>query len=171
MKQLSAVSTPMSTTEDDPRGLRKKEILEKLAQISKQQNIPQEKDIKSLQKLVEDAVKDVERLGKGLDKQRATRNIFTKSGNALQKFASSFSKFLKAYSGISELSKGVDSQYGGMVVGALSLLFQVRKLTFCLEKIVLLIPHRSGRTRRAVRLLSLLLSRSSRDHGSATWDG
>ena len=170
MKQSSVVSTPMFTAEDDPRGVRKKKILEQLAQISKQQNIPQ-KDIKSLQKLVEDAVKDVEWLGKGLDEQRATRNFFSKSGNALQKFASSFSKFLKAYSGISELSKGVDSQYGGMVVGALSLLFQVRIFTHSLEKAVPLIPHRSGRTRRAVRLLSTLLSRSSRDHGLITWDG
>ena len=116
----------MSTAEDDPRGAREKEILKTLAQISKQQNIPQEKDIKSLQKLVEDAVKDAERLRKRLDEQRATRNLFSKSGNALQKFASGFSKFLKAYSGFSELSKGVDSHCGGMVVGALSLLFQVR---------------------------------------------
>ena len=169
MKQLSVVSTPMSTAEDDPRGVRKKKILEQLAQISKQQNIPQ-KDIKSLQKLVENAVKNVERLGKRLDEQRATRNIFSKSGNALQKFASSFSRFLKAYSGISELSKSVDSQYGGMVVGALSLLFQVRKFTHSLGRIVRLIPPRSGRTSRAVRMLSILLS-SSRDHGLATWDG
>ena len=171
MKQSSIVSTPMFTAEDDPRGVRKKKILEQLAQISKQQNIPQEKDTKSLQKLVEDAVKDVERLGKGLDEQRATRNVFSKSGNALQKFTSSFSKFLKAYSGMSELSKGVDSQYGGMAVGALSLLFQVRKVTHSLEKMVPLISHRSVRTGRVVRLLSILLSRSSRDHGLATWDG
>ena len=95
---------------------------------------------------------------------------FSAKGNALQKFASSFSKFLKAYLGISELSKGVGSQYGVMVVGALSLHFEVRK-SHSLEKIVPLIPRRSGRTRRAVRLLLILLSRSSWDHGLATWDG
>lgn len=160
----------MSAAEDDRREIRKTKILKELTEISEQQNITQ-KDFKSLEKLVEDAVKNVKLLGKGLDKQRAARSIFGKSGNALQKFTFNFSTFLKAYSGISELSKGADSHYGGMVVGALSLLFQVRKFTFSFEKIAQLISHRSARTRRAVRLLSTLLSWSLREHGLATWDG
>ena len=118
--------SPVSTAEDDPQTRRKAVILQELNRISKQQKITPEQDAMSLQNLVESTVGEAQRLSKGLDNRRKTRTVFAKSGNALQKFTSTFSQFLKAYPGISDLSKGADAQYGGMVVGTLSLLFQVR---------------------------------------------
>ena len=156
---------PVSTAADDHRQRREEAIVKELAHISKQQEITQEKDLKCLQRLVEAAAENVKRQGKELDERRATRNIFSKSGNGLQKLTSSFSTFLKAYPGISELSKSADSHYGGMVVGALSMLFQVRKFTLFLENVLQLIPQRLARTKRTVRQLSVLLSQSLRDHG------
>lgn len=144
----SPVST---TTTDDHQRRREEELIKNLAQISNQQRITQEKDIKSLQRLVSDAVEDVKRNGKELDERRATRTLFSKSGNGLQKLTSSLSMFLKAYPGISDLSKGADCHYGGMVIGALSLLFQVRFTVF-LGKIMQIISQRLARIKRAVRL-------------------
>ena len=146
------MNSPVSTTAGDQRKRREEAIIRALTQISNQQKITQEKDFKSLQRLVSDAVQDVKRYGEELDERRATRNLFKKSGNGLQKLTSSLAMFLKAYPGLSDLSKGADNHYGGMVIGALSLLFQVR-FTLFLGKIMRLISQRLARTKRAVRLL------------------
>lgn len=150
--------SPVSSTEDDPQARRKAVILQELSRISKQHKITLDEDVISLQNLVEVTVGEAQRLSKGLDKRRATRTVFGKSGNALQKFTSTFSQFLKAYPGISDLSKGANAHYGGMVVGTLSLLFQVRASHILLWKgRATESPKRSARTRKVVRLLSILL--------------
>lgn len=51
----------------------------------------------------------------------------SKVSRNIQQFAAKFSGFLEAYSGIVEVVKGADQQYGGLAYGTLSLFFIVRK--------------------------------------------
>ena len=59
------------------------------------------------------------------DKHASSQKTIVKVGKATQTFASNFSSFLQAYSGIIEIMKGADQQYGGVAYSALSLLLIV----------------------------------------------
>lgn len=54
------------------------------------------------------------------------QGILRQSGGKAVAFANSFSKYLQAYSGIVEVVKSADQQYGGIAYGALSVLLIVR---------------------------------------------
>jgi phage-related protein len=54
-----------------------------------------------------------------------------KAGSSVQRVLGTFSDFLGSYSGIVELVKAADSQYGGLAYGTLSLLLSVS----CIAKI------------------------------------
>ena len=60
------------------------------------------------------------------DKHASNQKTIIKVGKATQTFATNFSSFLQAYSGIIEIMKGADQQYGGVAYSALSLLLIVR---------------------------------------------
>ena len=59
------------------------------------------------------------------DKHAGNQQSIVRVGKATQTFASNFSGFLEAYSGIIEIMKGADQQYGGVAYSALSLLLIV----------------------------------------------
>lgn len=59
------------------------------------------------------------------DKHASNQQKIVKVGKATQAFANNFSSFLQAYSGIVEIMKGADQQYGGVAYSALSLLLIV----------------------------------------------
>ena len=116
----------MSFTDEDARRsriAREAAIRAKLEKLSKQQNVTT--DSKALQVLADYAVDEVQEQKTKLDERRKARAHFARSGNALQKFMSTLSQFLKAYSGLIDVANGVDNQYGGLVIGALSVLVQV----------------------------------------------
>ena len=113
----------MSITGGDSRKAREAAIAAKLSRISKQQKITQ--DSKALQLLANYAVVEVQEQKLKLDRRRGNRLPLVKTGPTLQKFMSTLSQFMKAYSGLNEIAKGVDKQYGTLVTGALSVLLQV----------------------------------------------
>ena len=55
------------------------------------------------------------------DRQRSSR----KAGVALQRWLNAFAGFLESYSGIVEVVKAADQQYGGLAYGTLSILLGV----------------------------------------------
>ena len=59
------------------------------------------------------------------DKHTSNQRRIVRIGKATQTFANNFSSFLQAYSGIIEIMKGADEQYGGAAYSALSLLLIV----------------------------------------------
>ena len=59
------------------------------------------------------------------DKHASNQPKILKIGKATRTFANNFSSFLQAYSGIIEIMKGADQQYGGVAYSALSLLLIV----------------------------------------------
>lgn len=71
----------------------------------------------------------------GLDQATGSRNglVFDRSkgghkiGTGFQSFLTTFADFLESYSGIVELVRGVDDQYGGLAYGTLSLLLSVSR--------------------------------------------
>ena len=75
------------------------------------------------------------------DKHTSNQQRIVKVGKATQTFASNFSSFLQAYSGIIEIMKGADQQYGGVAYSALSLLLIVRISSQ--KKLLLADEHRS----------------------------
>ena len=86
------------------------------------------KDITALKGTVNDLgsqFKRVKEAQRDLEKRRKGRNIFTRSGNAVQTFASNFNDFLDAYSAVRGIAKAADAQYGGLVTETLSLLLIV----------------------------------------------
>ena len=86
------------------------------------------KDITVLKSTVNDLesqFKKVKEAQSDLEKRRKDRNIFTKSGNAVQIFASNFNDFLDAYSAVRGIVKVADAHYGGLVTETLSLLLIV----------------------------------------------
>ena len=83
-------------------------------------------DQNGLQKLVEESTSHVSLARTKLLERRRGRNFFKRRGNSLQKFLSSLSQFLKAYPGLSDISKGADAQYGSLISGSLLLLVRVR---------------------------------------------
>jgi hypothetical protein len=107
------------------RRVRADNIRQNLIRISEKYHLTPIEDLDTLEKLADDAANQVQNLEKRLEGRRAARSIPAKSGHALQQFASTIHDFLKVYSGVVEVSKGVDAQYGGIVCGALSLLVSV----------------------------------------------
>jgi hypothetical protein len=86
------------------------------------------KDITVLKSTVNDLesqFKKVKEAQSDLEERRKDRNIFTKSGNAVQIFASNFNDFLDAYSAVRGIVKAADAHYGGLVTETLSLLLIV----------------------------------------------
>lgn len=57
----------------------------------------------------------------GTRRKQGSRQI----GSTIQRFAKNFSAFLESYSGIVEMVKTGDNQYGGLAYGTLSLLLSV----------------------------------------------
>lgn len=56
------------------------------------------------------------------------RTFTRKAGTKTVVFANNFANFLQAYSGVVEIMKGADQQYGGIAYGTLSILLIVCKL-------------------------------------------
>ena len=56
-----------------------------------------------------------------LKRKSGARNI----GTGVQRFCNAFSSYLSAYTGIVEVVKGIDNQYGGLAYGTLSVLLSV----------------------------------------------
>ncbi|KAL8719984.1 MAG: hypothetical protein Q9181_007983 [Wetmoreana brouardii] len=117
------MSAPTLPANEDPQKAREAKITARLSKISKQQNVTQ--DSKRLQLLTHSAVDEAQQQKTRLHERRLARPCFAKSSVALQEFMSTISQFMKAYSGLNEVAKGVDSQYGGLVTGALSVLVQI----------------------------------------------
>ena len=142
----------MSFTGGDSREGREAAITAKLSRISKQQKITQ--DSKALELLANYAVDEAQEQKLKLDRRRGNRLHLARTGFTLQKFMSTFSQFMKAYSGLNDVAKGIDNQYGALVTGALSVLFQVRIPFFgwLVHRVpLLLICHRLARISKAVR--------------------
>ena len=59
------------------------------------------------------------------DRRQQKRKIIGRIGKQTVTFATNFSSFLQAYSGIIEIMNGADQQYGGVAYSALSLLLIV----------------------------------------------
>lgn len=57
--------------------------------------------------------------------------LIRKVGKKTVVFANNFSNFLQAYSGVVEIMKGADQQYGGIAYGTLSILLIVSSLIQC----------------------------------------
>lgn len=63
----------------------------------------------------------------GIRRKQGSRKV----GSVTQSFAKNFSAFLAGYSGVVEMVKTGDNQYGGLAYGTLSLLLSVSKLFEC----------------------------------------
>ena len=75
-------------------------------------------DLGSLRELVSDCL---DRAQVQQEKSRNSAKIIRQAGKRTVIFANNFSSFLQAYSGIVEIMKGADQQYGGIAYGTLSL--------------------------------------------------
>ena len=79
-------------------------------------------DVGSIRTLLLDCLGDAQ----GQQEQHHnSQKIIRKVGKQTVVFASNFSSFLHAYSGIIEIMKGADEQYGGVAYSTLSLLLIV----------------------------------------------
>ena len=111
-------------------------IIEETQKLAEKQGLTEDRNPISLQRTlgprekVDEAVEKVLKLDKQHQERRAHRNIFKKSGNTLQKFSASFSKFLEAFAGIETIVRGVDPRIGSLVVGALSVVLMVSLLYY-----------------------------------------
>ncbi|KAL8854295.1 MAG: hypothetical protein Q9221_001009 [Calogaya cf. arnoldii] len=129
-----------SNANESPRRDREKVIIARLTKIRKQQKVPQDteaskkllndtvevsQDSEALTKLMNDTVVEKDKRKTKLDERRKNRQPLAKFGNTLQRFTHAWSQFMKVYAGLSEVAKGVDSQYGGLASGALTVLLQV----------------------------------------------
>jgi len=81
-------------------------------------------DAGSLSELLSGCLNEAQ--GQQYDRQK-TRGVIRKVGNKTVVFVNNFSSFLQAYSGIVEIMKGADQQYGGVAYTSLSLFFIVSK--------------------------------------------
>ena len=81
----------------------------------------------------------------GIRRKQGSRKI----GSVTQSFAKNFSAFLAGYSGVVEMVKTGDNQYGGLAYGTLSLLLSVRKALEC-KLSTLLIDAQGCRNEAAV---------------------
>ncbi|KAL8702462.1 MAG: hypothetical protein Q9201_004367 [Fulgogasparrea decipioides] len=113
----------MVAANEDSRKAREATIAAKLKNISKQRNITQ--DSKTPQVLAHYAVDELQQQKTKLDERRGARPYLAKWSITLQKFISTTAEWMKAYSGLNDVAKGVDNQYGGLVTGALSVLLQI----------------------------------------------
>ena len=116
----------MITTDGDLRKAREAALDAKLRKVCQDQKITP--DTEALENLAEKAVQEVKLQRTKLENRRRARTYVGRSGNALQKFTSTLSDFLKVYNGLTEVAKGIDTQCGGLVVGSLSVLAQVRAI-------------------------------------------
>jgi hypothetical protein len=89
----------------------------------KEHQFAQFADAKALEDLLSDCLDAQKHRG---ETQR-TPSMMKKVGKKTVVFANNFSSFLQAYSGIVEIMKGTDQQYGGLAYSTLSLLLIVRK--------------------------------------------
>ena len=64
----------------------------------------------------------------GTKVQQGEHTLIRKVGKKTVVFANNFANFLQAYSGVVEIMKGADQQYGGLAYGTLSLLLVVSGL-------------------------------------------
>lgn len=81
-------------------------------------------DAELLKRLVAGCLADA----KGQKEQHEdNKNLLRRVGNNTVVFVNNFSGFLQAYSGIVEVMKGADNQYGGLAYSTLSLLLIVRQ--------------------------------------------
>ena len=62
------------------------------------------------------------------ERRQQSQSFIRKAGNKTVVFANNFSSFLQAYSGIIEIMKGADQQYGGAAYATLSLFLIVRTI-------------------------------------------
>lgn len=113
----------MSGDSSHLRQKREAALRSRLGRISDENKVrPREEAIQSL---ADHAMDRLQQEKMKLDTRRRVRLPFLRTSTTLQKFVSALSQFMKAYSGLNEIAKGVDSQYGGLVAGALSILLQV----------------------------------------------
>ena len=77
-------------------------------------------ELSNLEQIVEEVKADVD------SEKRTWVTNRTKASQHVQDFATKFSRFLESYSGIVEVLKGVDQQYGGAAYGTLSIFLIVR---------------------------------------------
>ena len=77
-------------------------------------------ELSTLEQIVQEVLEDAKD-----QKGRWVKNR-SKASTHVQKFATSFSSFLQSYSGIVEVVKGADQQYGGLAYGTLSMFLIVR---------------------------------------------
>jgi len=81
-------------------------------------------DDKALEILLSECLDDAQhQRGKIQQNQKIMKRV----GKKTVVFANNFSSFLQAYSGIVEIMKGTDQQYGGLAYSTLSLLLIVRE--------------------------------------------
>ena len=80
-------------------------------------------DLEELKELLDSFLRSAQTKQQG---RRKHQGILRHFGGKAVAFASSFSNYLQAYSGMVEVVKAADQQYGGVAVGALSLLLIVR---------------------------------------------
>ena len=114
----------MNTTGGDSRRAREAALGAKVHQMCQDHRLTS--DTKALQTFAEYAVDEVQLQRTKLENRRRARTYFGRSGNALQKFISALSEFVKVYNGFVEVAKGIDTQCGALVAGALTVLAQVR---------------------------------------------
>lgn len=77
----------------------------------------------------EDSIQDLLRYSLGqAELHQSDRTLIRKVGKKTVVFAYNFANFLQAYSGVVEIMKGADQQFGGIAYGALSLLLIVSGL-------------------------------------------
>lgn len=90
-----------------------------------EERLAEDADVESLRGLVSNC------LGRAQAQQEESRSrpsIIRKVGKKTVVFANNFSGFLQAYSGIVEIMKAADQQYGGIAYGTLSLFLIVCQL-------------------------------------------
>ena len=78
------------------------------------------RELCNLEQIVQELCEDVE-----LSQSKWIKNRH-KASRHVQSFATKFSAFLESYSGIVEIVKGADQQYGGLAYGTLSMFLIVR---------------------------------------------
>ena len=113
----------MTIRDGDLRKAREAALGAEIRKLCQHQKITWETE--TLQILADHSVDKVHLQRTKLEERRGARRYLGRSGNALQKFTSTLSEFIKVYNGLNEVAKGIDSQYGGLVTGALSVLAQV----------------------------------------------
>jgi len=101
-----------------------------------------------LHKLAEEVIEEAKTKRKMLLRKRQDRKKLATAGEVYEKFATRFLDLLEAYSGLTEVAKGVNPQYGGLVCGSLSLLFIVFISTHWTHFGQIVTFYRSARTKR-----------------------